>query len=62
MAFKKVSFLKFKFEIWCVKIATQKHERKEKSIKVRTGIPTLTAAIEVTNIYHCTSSGTDGFG
>jgi hypothetical protein len=38
---------------------TKKHEREEKSIKVRAGIPTSTAAIKVTN--HC-ATGTNGFG
>jgi hypothetical protein len=39
------------------KIATEKHEHKEKSIKVRAGILTSTTTIEVTSIYHCAMSG-----
>jgi len=44
------------------KIATENHEHKEKPIKVRDGIPTSTIVIEVTSIYHCAMSGSDGFG
>jgi hypothetical protein len=47
LAFKKVSFLNFKYG--AKNSNTKKHERKEKLIKIRAGIPTSTVAIEVTS-------------
>jgi hypothetical protein len=44
------------------KIATEKTRMKKNSIKVRAGNPTSAAAIEVTSVYLCANSDTDGFG
>jgi hypothetical protein len=57
LAFEKVSFLKFKFEInMAQKIRNEKSTRVKEKIILENELE-LIAVIEVTSIYHCAKSG-----
>jgi hypothetical protein len=57
IGFEMVSFMQFKFEFWCEKIAAENNTRDEKRISSRIWAPTLTAVIKVTGLNHCATGG-----